>query len=158
RAGQDPAEAARGRHRLAERIRAGLRVEGIPMNNRVDKKQLRHFGLLVGGIFALIGLWPVLFRTEGPRLWALALAVLLVVPALVLPRSLTHVHRAWMAAGEALGWINTRILLSVIFYGLVTPMGIVMRRFGRDPMQRRFEPDVATYRVPKQSRSAAHMT
>ena len=128
------------------------------MKRRDDKKQLRHFGLLVGGIFAVIGLWRVLFRAEGPRLWALALAAALVVPALVLPRSLTHVHRAWMAVGEALGWINTRIILSIIFYGLVTPMGIIMRRLGRDPMKRRFEPGVATYRVPKGPRPAAHMT
>ena len=125
---------------------------------RHQDKQLRHFGLIVGGIFAVIGLWPVLFRAQALRLWALALAVALVVPALVLPRSLTYVHRGWMAAGEALGWINTRIILSVIFYALVTPMGILMRRFGRDPMQRRFEPDATTYRVPKSSRTAAHMT
>jgi len=103
-------------------------------------------------------LWPVVFRAEAPRLWALALAVALVVPAIVLPRSLTYVHRVWMAAGEALGWINTRIILSVIFYALVTPMGILMRRFGRDPMHRRFEPDATTYRVPKSPRTAAHMT
>jgi len=128
------------------------------MRHQDKKKQLRHFGLMVGGIFAAIGLWPVLFRAQGPRLWALALAVALVVPALVLPRSLTYVHRSWMAAGEALGWINTRIILSVIFYALVTPMGILMRRFGGDPMHRRFEPDATTYRVPKSSRTAAHMT
>ena len=128
------------------------------MKRQDDKKQLRHFGLIVGGIFAAIGLWPVVFRAEAPRLWALALAVALVVPAMVLPRSLTYVHRVWMAAGEALGWINTRIILSVIFYGIVTPMGIVMRRFGRDPMQRRFEPAAATYRVSKAGRPASHMT
>jgi len=128
------------------------------MKHQDDKKQLRHFGLIVGGIFAVIGLWPMVFRAEAPRLWALALAVALIVPALVLPRSLTYVHRVWMAAGEAMGWINTRIILSVIFYGIVTPMGIVMRRFGRDPMQRRFEPAAATYRVSKPGRPASHMS
>lgn len=128
------------------------------MRHQDKKKQLRHFGLIVGGIFAVIGLWPVLFRAQGPRLWALAFAVALVVPALMLPRSLTYVHRGWMAVGEALGWINTRIILSVIFYALVTPMGILMRRFGRDPMHRRFEPDATTYRVSKSPRTAAHMT
>ena len=127
------------------------------MRHTDEKKQLRHFGLTVGGIFAAIGLWPVLLRADRPRLWALALAVALAVPALVLPRSLTHVYRLWMAAGEALGWINTRIVLSLLFYGLVTPMGIVMRRLGRDPMQRRFESGAETYRVPKPSRPAAHM-
>jgi hypothetical protein len=127
------------------------------MKRQDDKKQLRHFGLIVGGIFAVICLWPVVFRASGPRLWALALALALVVPALVVPRSLTHIYRIWMAAGEVLGWINTRIILSAIFYGLVTPMGLIMRRFGRDPMQRRFEPGAETYRVLKPSRPGAHM-
>jgi len=128
------------------------------MKPRDQKKQLRNFGLTVGGIFAGIGAWPVVFRAEGPRLWALTVAVLLVIPALVMPRSLTQVYRLWMAAAEVLGWINTRILLSVVFYGLVTPIGMIARRFGRDPMQRGFEPGVETYRVSKPVRPAVHMT
>jgi hypothetical protein len=128
------------------------------MKPHADERQLRHFGLLVGGIFAVIGVWPVVFRAEKPRLLTLALALALVVPAVVFPRSLTHVYRAWMAAAEVLAWINTRIILSVIFYVVVTPMGIVMRRFGGDPMQRRFEPGVATYRVTRATRPATHMT
>ena len=68
------------------------------MRQQDEKKQLRHFGLLVGGLFAVVGLWPALFRAEGPRLWALALTLVLVVPALALPRSLTYVYRIWMAA------------------------------------------------------------
>ena len=86
------------------------------MRDRDEKKQLRHFGLIVGGLFAVVGLWPALFRADRPRLWALALALLLLVPALALPRSLTHVYRIWMAAGEALGWINTRAILCLIGY------------------------------------------
>ena len=122
------------------------------------KKELRHFGLIVGSIFGVIGFWPMVFRGEGPRLWALALAVALVLPAIALPRSLARVHRVWMAVGETLGWINTRILLSLVFYGIVTPMGIIIRHFGRDPMRRGFEPTVETYRVLKPSRPGSHMT
>lgn len=128
------------------------------MTHLDEKKQLRHFGLLVGGLFAVVGLWPVVFRGEGPRLWALALTLVLAVPALAMPRSLAYVHRIWMAAGEVLGWINTRVLLCLIFYALVTPMGIIMRWLGRDPMRRGFEPGVETYRVLKPSRPGAHMT
>ena len=123
-----------------------------------DKKELRHFGLIVGGIFGVIGFWPMVFRGQGPRLWALAIAVALVIPAVVLPRSLTRVHRVWMAVGETLGWINTSILLSVVFYGIVTPMGIIMRCLGRDPMHRRFDPGAVTYRVLKPVRPGTHMT
>lgn len=128
------------------------------MNTHDQKKQLRNFGLTVGGIFAAIGVWPVVFHAEGPRLWALTVAAALVIPAVVMPRSLTHVFRIWMAAAEVLSWINTRILLSIVFYGLVTPIGMIVRRFGRDPMQRGFEPGVETYRVSKPVRAAAHMT
>ena len=123
-----------------------------------QKKQLRNFGFTVGGIFAGIGVWPVVLRAEGPRLWALTVAAVLVIPALVMPRSLTQIYRIWMAAAEALSWINTRILLSVVFYGLVTPIGMTVRRFGRDPMQRGFQPGAETYRVSKPVRAAAHMT
>ena len=128
------------------------------MQHQGEKKQLQHFGLLVGGLFAVVGLWPMFLRAAGPRRWALALALVLVVSALAVPRSLARVYRAWMAAGEVLGWINSRVLLCLIFYGVVTPMGIMKRWLGRDPMRRGFEPGVETYRVPKPSRPGAHMT
>jgi hypothetical protein len=128
------------------------------MQNRVQSQQLRRFGLLVGGIFGLIGLWPVVLRSAAPRAWALVLGGLLILPALVWPTSLGPVYRGWMTIGHALGWVNTRLLLGLVFYGLITPMGLV-RRFllGRDPMRRQFEPEADTYRVPRQPRPATHL-
>jgi hypothetical protein len=95
------------------------------MTRNTDAAQLRKFGLLVGGIFCAIGLWPAVIRGAGPRSWALIVGVLLLVPALLAPRVLAPVYRIWMTVGEALGWINTRILLGVVFYGLITPMGLI---------------------------------
>ena len=128
------------------------------MNNEIDSKQLRSFGLLVGGIFALIGLWPLLSRGEDPRQWALVVAGLLVAPALVVPRILRPIYRLWMAAGLALGWINTQIILSVVYYGIFTPTALVMRLFGKDPMRRQFKSAASTYRVTRQPRSGSHMS
>jgi hypothetical protein len=128
------------------------------MAHTIDRRQLRDFGLIVGGIFGGMGLWPLVWRGTSPRLWALALAVVLVVPALVAPRLLAPAHRVWMTLGWALGWVNTRILLGVVFYGVMTPMGVVMRLFGHDPMRRRLDPAAETYRVRCQPRPAAHMT
>jgi len=128
------------------------------MRPQDETKQLRHFGLMVGGIFAAIGVWPALWSGRPLRPWALVLAVALMVPAVVNPRLLRHVYRAWMAAGELLGWINTRILLGLLFFAVITPMGIVMRWLGRDPMQRAFDRRAETYRIPKPSRAGTHMT
>jgi Saxitoxin biosynthesis operon protein SxtJ len=127
------------------------------MQGAVESKQLRFFGLLVGGLFGVLGVWPVVFRGQGARLWALILAALLVIPAVLFPASLRQPHRVWMALGEALGWINTRIILGLVYYGLMTPMGVMMRLLGKDPMRRRFEPAVNTYRVPRPTRPSDHM-
>ena len=127
------------------------------MQMTTKTKQQRSFGLTVGGIFAIIGLWPVLFHGQDPRLWAVVLAALLIIPALVFLKSLDLPYRGWMAVGQALGWINTRIILGIIFYGVVTPIGLVIRLLGKDPMHRRFEPESDTYRVVRKPRSTSHM-
>ena len=127
------------------------------MTRHTDAAQLRKFGLLVGGIFCAIGLWPAVIRGTGPRSWALVVGILLLVPALLAPRVLAPAYRIWMTAGEALGWINTRILLGIVFYGLITPMGLIRRLRSEDPMRRRHDPAAQSYRVPKPPRPGAHM-
>jgi Saxitoxin biosynthesis operon protein SxtJ len=127
------------------------------MQHEVTPKQLRSFGLLVGGIFALIGLWPLIWRGEGLRLWAMIATAILLLPAVVYPMSLKLIYRGWMAAGEVLGWINTRIILSIIFYGVFTPVAVVMRMRGKDPMRRGWDPNLESYREVREPRPGSHM-
>ena len=68
-----------------------------------------------------------------------------------------NAQRVWMALGQALGWVNTRLVLGLIFFGLVTPMALVFRLTGRDPMERALDPHATTYRVPRRPRPGAHM-
>lgn len=127
------------------------------MQREVTPKQLRSFGLLVGGIFAIIGLWPLIWRGEGLRLWAMIATAILVLPAVVYPMSLKLIYRGWMAVGEVLGWINTRIILSIIFYGVFTPVAVVMRMRGKDPMRREWDPNLESYREVHEPRPGSHM-
>jgi hypothetical protein len=127
------------------------------MQHEVTPKQLRSFGLLVGGIFAIIGLWPLIWRGEGLRLWAMIATAVLVLPAVVYPTSLKLIYRGWMAVGEVLGWINTRIILSIIFYGVFTPVAIGMRMRGKDPMRRGWDPNLESYREVREPRPGTHM-
>jgi saxitoxin biosynthesis operon SxtJ-like protein len=120
-------------------------------------KQYRQFGLMVGGIFAAIGVWPLVRRGEDIRLWAVVLGTLLMVPALVLPKILGPIYRIWMILGHALGWVNTRIILGAIFFGLITPMGLVMRMAGKDSMRRNYDKTSDTYRVLRSPRPGSHM-
>ena len=127
------------------------------MDHRSDVKELRNFGLIVGGVFGVIGLWPMVLRGEPLRLWALIVGGLLLLLGTVVPAWLAPIHRGWMWIGHILGWINTRIILGVIFYGLITPIGIVFRMLGKDTMRQTFSDTSPTYRVNRERRPPSHM-
>jgi hypothetical protein len=97
----------------------------------------RSFGLSVGGVFALLAGWSVwkghVLRTG----WFGAIAALLILPALAYPPLLRLPHRLWWRLAGGLGWVNSRILLSGLFFLIFTPTGLAMRLTGWDPMRRR---------------------
>jgi hypothetical protein len=127
------------------------------MHNINETKQLRDFGLIVGGIFLLIGCWPIVFGAGHPRWWSVIVGGSLFTTGAIMPTVLGPIYRGWMFVGHILGWINTRILLTVIFYGLITPMGMIRRLMGRNTMGYQFEPQSNTYRVFRQPRPSSHM-
>jgi Saxitoxin biosynthesis operon protein SxtJ len=127
------------------------------VDHKFQVKELRQFGLLVGGVFSVIGLWPMFLRGEPLRLWAVVLGSLLILLGGLVPTWLAPIHRGWMWIGHVLGWINTRIILGVIFYGLITPIGIVFRMLGKDTMRQSFSDTSSTYRVNRQPRPRSHM-
>ena len=127
------------------------------VQTKVKTRQLRSFGLIVGGVFAFIGAWPEVYHSASPRLCALILAAVLILPALIFPGSLRPFYLGWMRVSQLLGWINTRVILGVIFYLLFLPVGLIMRLLGKDPMNRKFNSGVTTYRVPRHARPASHM-
>jgi hypothetical protein len=120
-------------------------------------KELRSFGLTVGGIVAAIGLWPAVLSSGEPRWWALVIASCLLFPAALFPTSLFHIHKGWMVLGHILGWINTRIILGLVFYGVVTPIGVIRRLMGKDPMGRKCRADLDSYRIIKKPRRSSHL-
>ena len=128
------------------------------MQGIIEKKELRNFGLLVGGVFCLIGIWPVIRYGEGLRLWAVLPGALLIPLGLMAPTVLAPVFKIWMKVGHIMGWINTRIILGVLFFGIITPMGVVMRLSGWDSMRRALSKDAESYRVVRQARPRSHMT
>ena len=130
----------------------------VMMQDVSEKKELRNFGLIVGGLFALIGVWPLIRHGETLRVWALVLAFLLIPLGLLLPTVLRPIFKVWMKIGHVMGWVNTRIILGILYFGLITPMGMVMRLFGWDSMRRTLMQDAETYRVVRQARPRNHLT
>jgi hypothetical protein len=98
----------------------------------------REFGLVVGGVFVLLGGWWLYrgkFTTAADVM--LPLGVLLILFGLIWPRALALPNRAWMLLAEGLSYVTTRIILGLVFFLVVTPIGLVKRLSGWDPLGRR---------------------
>jgi hypothetical protein len=123
----------------------------------IGNRRLRSFGLTVSAGFATIALWPAVFHGQNSRTELLGVSLLLSAVALVFPRGLKPFYGVWMTIGETLGWVNSRVILSVVYYVLIVPTGAVRRMMGKDPMRQKFEPTAETYKIPRGKRPASHM-
>jgi hypothetical protein len=115
----------------------------------------RSFGLTVGGVLAALAALS-LWRGHPTRAEVLGvIAALLIVVALVRPGSLSRLAAVWSRVGHALGWFNSRVLLTVMFVLVLWPTGFLSRLFGNDPLERRRRGSMwAPY--PERLRDAKH--
>ena len=116
----------------------------------------KEFGLIVGGVFVLLGLWWLYrgkFVTAAYVLSAAGFA--LVLSGLVLPRLLIVPRKFWMKLAEAMSYVSSRIILAIVFFLVLTPIGLVKRAMGWDPLQRRSAPG-DTFWQPYPARPPRH--
>jgi hypothetical protein len=113
-----------------------------------DRNGLREFGLVTGGIVAgLFGLFfPWLLARPVPA-WPWVIAGVLGGWGLVAPQSLGAVYRGWMKFGLLMSKVTTPVIMGIVFYLVITPIGLLRRLSGRDSLLRRFDTS-ASYRVP----------
>lgn len=126
------------------------------MSRRTFRRE-REFGLIVGGIFALLGCWWI-YRHKFHQLapYFIGGGTTGVLLGLFLPQALVYPRKAWMALAEGMSYVMTTIILGIVFFLVVTPIGVVKRLFGWDPLRRRgaaepsyWKPYPAKQRDPK---------
>ena len=107
---------------------------------------LRRFAFVLAAFIAALfgGLFPWLLDSGIP-FWPFALALVLVVWGLLGPASLSTPYIAWVRLGLILNRVTAPLILFILFFGMITPVGLVRRLFG-DPLGKRFEPGATTYR------------
>lgn len=119
---------------------------------------LRKFGFTMGIVVVLLfGLcMPWLFSHAVP-LWPWVVAGLFWVVALVWPMALRPVAAAWLKLGAILAWVNTRILLGMMYFTVFLVIGLILRLLGKDPIPKAFDPTAESYRTKSRLRKAEHM-
>jgi hypothetical protein len=96
-------------------------------SSSTSDKELRNFGIVMAIAFGVVAIFT------RPEIFG-SISVTFLLLGLLATRVLAPVHRVWMKFADVLGWINTRILLVLVYYLVVTPTGLVMRLFGRKPI------------------------
>jgi hypothetical protein len=110
-------------------------------------RELRRFGFVMTIPLLVIGILLV-WRGRASAPYFIGLAVLFLLAALVFPSGLRPVERAWMALARVLSIVMTYVILTLTFYLIITPVGLILRVFGKDLLQKKFESVKTSYWIP----------
>tara|TARA_B100000886_G_scaffold338878_1_gene302765 strand:+ start:587 stop:979 length:393 start_codon:yes stop_codon:yes gene_type:complete len=106
------------------------------MKNHISEKKLIEFGLLIGFLFPILIGWILPGLGGHPfRVWTLWIGIPSLIVTILRPRILLFPYKSWMKLGLILGWLNSRIILMLVFLIVLQPIALIMRLFGHDPLR-----------------------
>jgi len=108
------------------------------------QKELREFGLTVGGVLFILG---AIMAWRGRPLWPyfIGTGVTLALLGLTFYKLLIPLQKAWMAFAVVMGFVMSRVVLCIVFYGVVTPIGLIFRILGKDILDQRIDKERESY-------------
>ena len=110
------------------------------MKKDINKKLFKDFGILLGIFIPLVWglLLPILFGHDL-RLWTLYFSTIIISLAFIYPKSLKYPYILWMYLGDFLGWINSRLILGLVFILVLQPIAFLMKILKYDPLNKELE-------------------
>lgn len=129
-------------------------TDSIP---ELDRAGLRSFGVNTGCILAVLFgvVLPWLFNFGWP-LWPWLVGGVLALWGLIAPTTLKPVYTGWMTLAVLISKVTTPIIMSITFYLVITPVGLLRRLFGKDSLSRDLNSERASYRVPSTANDPDH--
>ena len=108
------------------------------MQEYISNKILREFGIFVGIVFpVLVGMIIPLFGGHTFRYWTLWIGLPLLFVAILKPSLLFYPYKFWMKLGHVLGWVNSKVILGLVFLFILQPIALIMKSFGYDPLRKK---------------------
>ena len=110
----------------------------------------RSFGIVFFVVFIIIAFWPVL-KSEAPRIWSVIIAIIFLLLGIFNSKLLTPLKILWIKFGEILGRFISPLVMAVIYFAIITPIGIFMRLLGKDLLNMKF-PKKNSYWIKRESK------
>lgn len=108
----------------------------------------RKFGLTIGAVLAVVAIFKASHASPWAFLWG-GLAVTISLLALAQPAWLSYPNRLWLKLGLLLHRLVSPVIMAILFYGTILPIGLLMKALGKDPLRLRLEKDVKSYWLPR---------
>jgi hypothetical protein len=123
--------------------------EDLTREEEVEGSSDRSFGIVFAVVFLIIALLPLL-HAGAVRWWSVGVSAAFAVVALTIPSILAVPNRLWMKFGLLLAKVVSPIALGILFYLVFTPIGLVMRMAGKDPLRLKADPDAKSYWIDRE--------
>ena len=117
-------------------------------NIKSGKAELHKFGITLGIVFGLLG-GLFLWREKSYYFYLFLLSIFFLFFGLALPTFLKPIHKIWMGLALVLGSIMTRVMLSILFYLIITPLGLISRLSGKDFLDLKFNKSASSYWIQR---------
>ena len=114
----------------------------------------RNFGLVFAAVFAVLGVWPAMRYGHAPRWWALAAAAAFLAAAVFAADRLAPLNRLWFRIGMALHGVVSPLVMGLLYYGAVVPMGLLLRATGKDLLRLK-RSEASSYWILREPRGPA---
>ena len=123
-------------------------------NSKIKISSNRNFGLVFFVVFLIIALWPLKYE-EDIRLWSLVLSVIFFILGVLNSKLLTPLNKLWFKFGLFLGSIISPIVMGIVYFIVVTPIGIVMRLLGKDLLKTSKAKQPSTYWIKRDKQKSS---
>lgn len=118
--------------------------------NSIKRKDLRNFALIWTFIFTVISVFP-LIKGEGElRLWAIIVAAAFLIIGLFIPNILKYFYIYWVKFGEIMGNIVSKVILTLLFFIVFFPVGLVFRLMGKDLLSKKLDKNTNSYWINRE--------
>jgi len=131
--------------------RFGVMHENLQRRERIEGSSDRSFGLTFAAFFALVAFLPLLRSSHQPRWWAASIAIVFALLALLWPKRLAVPNRLWLRFGLLLHAVISPIVLALLFYAAIVPIGLLKRIFGNDALRLRADRAADSYWITRDS-------
>lgn len=116
---------------------------------KAERKDLRKFGLTLSIILGVIG-GLLVYKGKPTAYWFLCIGGVFFLLGAIVPQTLKSIYKVWMSIALIIGWFMSRLILTVLFYLVVTPIGLSMRLLGKDLLNQEFDETAETYWIKKE--------